>query len=693
MAVEEREVSRETLKGKPGKHRCPHCPYSAMTAGSLSGHIAMAHKDAAPASDAADTVASLEARGMDLEASELAVTIGPSVTPNPGAKRAEAPAGMSIAIASIEVASNVREDLGDLEELTASIREHGILQPIVVTGVSVDGKPSGFRVLEGHRRLAAAAAAGYETVPAILDWRSELGDAGARRSTIQLVENLQRADLNPIEIGHAIAAIVEARKDLTHAQIATWIGKDRSWVTNALRLLETAPEVQAAVLEGKVSATHARAIAAIDVDLQTELLGRVVGSGLSAKDTERAAQRVKDDAKRIRDQAAEIERRTAEAIELLGKVANREKASIAVESYSGIGAQLRKTLTAAGWTTLEPSYGPDRVEVVAQAGACGCTVWMVSVPFEAKSPIALKPACNEPEHKAARREELEAKWARDQARANDERRKEREAAEAAAEQAKGAVAEILAERPLSPLGSRLLVWGLLVADEEFDRGVVGKYLEGGDDDRVVEALFEAEDAAWLITEAIPDEDLDAVQARLVAHMFGGYNAGPGVKAAVDEWSKVAHPESLELAEATPATKGKKLGKQVRLGDLVVIGPDEYLVLSITYPGQEPGADERPPAIVQLGIKGPVKAVDYRLHHVPLADLTADPKAKAWRAPQGALQVVKPSQRVAAPADDAASIAEAREAGGVLECVGSNHVPGCAHMGGEIPAAKPAPAAG
>jgi hypothetical protein len=102
---------------------------------------------------------------------------------------------------------------------------------------------------------------------------------------------------------------------------------------------------------------------------------------------------------------------------------------------------------------------------------------------------------------------------------------------------------------------------------------------------------------------------------LVAHMFGGYNAGPGVKAAVDEWSKVAHPESLELAEAAPAPKGKKLGKEVRLGDLVVIGPDEYLVLSITYPGQEPGADERPPAIVQLGIKGPVKAVDYRLHHI------------------------------------------------------------------------------
>ena len=90
----------------------------------------------------------------------------------PAIPRGNAPTGMLIAIERIETATNVRADLGDLEGLADSIRAHGVLQPITVTGVyGEDGKPAGFRVLTGHRRLAAARLAGLEHVPAIFDHR------------------------------------------------------------------------------------------------------------------------------------------------------------------------------------------------------------------------------------------------------------------------------------------------------------------------------------------------------------------------------------------------------------------------------------------------------------------------------------------------------------------------------------------
>jgi ParB family chromosome partitioning protein len=664
------EVSRETLKGKPGKYPCPTCSYSAMTAGSLKGHVGMAHPVVAAEAFIPPDVASANVAAFQAKVAELA----------PARTHSDPPTAMSIPIAKVEVATNVREDLGDLEELAASIREHGVIQPITVTGVYHDGQATGFRVLDGHRRLAASAIAGLERIPAIFDHRLELGDDNARRRTTQLVANVQRKDLNPIELATNLRAIIDARKDLTHAEVAKWIGKDRTWVTNALRLLETAPEVQAAVAAGTISATHARSIAGVELDLQPRLLESVVDRGISAHETERQAEYFKTQARAIRDRAEKIDATAAGITKDLEKVTTPAKAQIGLADYAGTAMDLRGALERTGWNVAD-GYGWTTVK---NAGECGCDgVWRVEVAYSGAVKVA--PACNSNKHAEERKAKVDANWQRDQAKAQEERRLEREKIEAASIRVRDAIGEILAERPPSELARRLLVWGLIVADEEPDEQLVAKYL-GGETEGQEDVLYEVDDAAWLLTEAIPAADLEDVQGRLVSRLFGSYMAGPGVKAAVETWSAEAHPETLEL-EAEKKGKGRKrLAGELRLGDPVVIGGDEFVVVSIVSPGVEPGQTERPPSIVQLAVPGPVKAVDYRLHRVMLPDLTADTKERVWRASAGALVVTKQA------AEDAVTIAAAREPGGVLECVGSNHVPGCAHQGGEIPPARPSPAA-
>jgi ParB/RepB/Spo0J family partition protein len=584
-------------------------------------------------------------------------------------------------IGDIEVSSNVRKDLGDLAELAASIRDHGLLEPITVTALYSDGvdmQPTGYRVLTGHRRLAAVKLLEQDRIRVIVDPRFELGEAGSGRSVIQLMENIQRADINAIDTAEAIQALQAARPALTHADIAGLVHKDRTWVTNMLRLLETAPEVQAAVRAETVSPTHARAIAGVDVDLQARLLDSVIDRSLSAHETEDQAKYFKNQAKAIRDRAAKIEALAAKAIASLEKVTSHEKADIGLADYGGTSSDLRDALEKAGWKVSD-GYSWTKIK---NAGECGCEgVWRVEVSYQGA--ITVGPACHNNDHEKTRRAELEATWKRDQAKANDERRAEREAAEAAIVRSKGAIGEILARRPASTLARRLVVWGLLVADEDVDEQLVAKYI----DDGAVERFYAVEDAAWMLAEAIPEAELDDVQAALVARLFGSYVAGPAVKAAVDAWAAEAHPETLELGEPEAKAGRKRLGKEVRLQDPVVVAGVEYLVIGITYPGQEPSMTERPPAIVELGIRGAVKPADYRLHRVPLADLTADTKERVWRAAEGALQVTKPASH--GEARDAAIIEAAVI--DALECVGSNHIPGCAHQGGEIPPARPAAA--
>jgi ParB family chromosome partitioning protein len=177
-----------------------------------------------------------------------------------------------------------------LEELAASMREHGVLQPLVVMR-SDDGR--GYTLIAGERRWRAARVAGLETVPAIVK------EATPREMLeLALVENLQRADLNPLEEAHAYHALVEDF-GLRQEDVADRVGKSRITVTNALRLLRLPLAAQESLALGLISAGHARAILQVPGEEgQLRLLELAVADGLSVRQVEELARRMAEAANR-----------------------------------------------------------------------------------------------------------------------------------------------------------------------------------------------------------------------------------------------------------------------------------------------------------------------------------------------------------------------------------------------------------
>jgi ParB family chromosome partitioning protein len=167
-------------------------------------------------------------------------------------------------------------DEDTLAELTHSIREFGVLQPVVVRA---DG--DGYELVMGERRLRAAAAAGLDTIPAIV--RSTADDAMLRDA---LLENIHRAQLNPLEEAAAYQQLLE-EFGTTHDELAQRIGRSRPQVSNTIRLLNLPLAVQRRVAAGVLSAGHARALLGLDdPDQQDELASRIVAEGLSVRATE-----------------------------------------------------------------------------------------------------------------------------------------------------------------------------------------------------------------------------------------------------------------------------------------------------------------------------------------------------------------------------------------------------------------------
>jgi ParB family chromosome partitioning protein len=167
-------------------------------------------------------------------------------------------------------------DAAQLEELAASLKQQGVLQPILVRK---DGK--GYRIIAGERRWRAAQKAGLTELPVII---KEASDAEAYE--LALVENIQRADLNPLEEAEAYRRLVDDRK-LTQEQVADRVGKDRSSVANALRLLHLPNEVKQLVAEGDLDMGHARAILGMSSSKEMVLLARdVITDKLTVRETE-----------------------------------------------------------------------------------------------------------------------------------------------------------------------------------------------------------------------------------------------------------------------------------------------------------------------------------------------------------------------------------------------------------------------
>jgi len=169
-----------------------------------------------------------------------------------------------------------------LRERADSIREHGILQPLVVSR-----EPSGtYRLIAGERRLQAARLAGRRTVPVVI---REAADRELLE--LALIENLQRADLNPIETAAAYRRLMEEH-GYTQEQVALRVGKSRAAVANALRLLQLEPEIRRSVAAGEISEGHARALLALpEGPRRLEAWREVVRRGLSVRETEALVRR------------------------------------------------------------------------------------------------------------------------------------------------------------------------------------------------------------------------------------------------------------------------------------------------------------------------------------------------------------------------------------------------------------------
>lgn len=167
-----------------------------------------------------------------------------------------------------------------LRELAASMRTHGVLQPVVVRALP----GGGYGLIAGERRLRAARLAGLEAVPAIV---REVDEAGALE--VALVENLQREDLNPIDEARGYEALMEVA-GLSQGAVADRVGKDRSTVANAVRLLDLDTDVQELLSSGSLTAGHGRALLAVrPADAQRALAKRVTQKGLSVREVEALA--------------------------------------------------------------------------------------------------------------------------------------------------------------------------------------------------------------------------------------------------------------------------------------------------------------------------------------------------------------------------------------------------------------------
>jgi len=182
---------------------------------------------------------------------------------------------------------DMREDT--LDELAASIRAQGVIQPVVVrpVGTPEAGSSQRYEIIAGERRWRAAQRAGLQEIPAVV--RRVPDEAAVAMS---LIENLQREDLNPLEEARALARLVE-EFDLTHQQVADAIGRSRAGVSNLLRLTELADEVQTLLAERAIDMGHARALLGLSARRQqVEVANLIAKKGLSVRDAEALVRRM-----------------------------------------------------------------------------------------------------------------------------------------------------------------------------------------------------------------------------------------------------------------------------------------------------------------------------------------------------------------------------------------------------------------
>ena len=228
--------------------------------------------------------------------------------------KTESSGSLSLPISQVETCSSQprkRFDDESLQELADSISQHGIIQPLTVRKLS-----SGYyQIIAGERRWRAARLAGLQEVPVIV---IEADDRKA--AELAMIENLQREDLNPMEEAAGFQSLIESYH-MTQEEAAQRVGKSRSAVTNALRLLGLTPSVRKLVEEGKLSAGHARALVPRSPSLQESAANAIVSGGLSVRQTEALV-------KRLSAEKIEAQVKDPDEVDYLAEAQNELKAGL-----------------------------------------------------------------------------------------------------------------------------------------------------------------------------------------------------------------------------------------------------------------------------------------------------------------------------------------------------------------------------
>jgi len=207
-------------------------------------------------------------------------------TPENNQKVVKALSSSTAMIAISEISANPGQPRTDfdteaLNELTASIKAHGIIQPLTLRSVGEDK----YEIISGERRFRASQLAGLTEVPAYVRIAND-----QELLEMALIENIQREDLNPLEVAITYSRLL-SEFELTHEQMAERVGKKRSTITNALRMLELPPSIQTGLRTGQISAGHAKAIQGLDtVDQQLLLYNKIIKENLSVRETEKQVQ-------------------------------------------------------------------------------------------------------------------------------------------------------------------------------------------------------------------------------------------------------------------------------------------------------------------------------------------------------------------------------------------------------------------
>lgn len=241
-----------------------------------------------------------------------------------------------------------------IEELAASIKAKGVIQPILVRR---DGEK--FRIIAGERRWRAAGRAGLKTVPALIREVSE-----RQAFELALIENIQRADLNPVEEAEAYHRLIEEHQ-LTQEACAERLGKDRSVIANGLRLLRLPDDVKTALASGALAMGHARALLGLgDDDAIKKASAQVIDRGLSVRDTEKLVRKAKDGGKapatpekgedgegkavspQVRSMEEQLQRALGTRVKLLDKAGGKGRIEIEFFSHEELERLLERLLGA-----------------------------------------------------------------------------------------------------------------------------------------------------------------------------------------------------------------------------------------------------------------------------------------------------------------------------------------------------------